>query len=389
MQIALVNKYARVTGGADLHCLELARGLRDRGHEVAFLSTADGENLDQQGVFVPATVTNATRAGVRGGKAAQVAGRAIWNARVAIAAKELFSDFRPDVVHVHKLYPQLSVAPVVVAATRGIPVIQTVHDYEFISASHSDHTGRWIDYDETGRAYRVLNTALFGIKRLVHTRRINKWISVSRSTGDVYKRNGIQTRVLPNFTEQADFDLPQVGNRDGVLFIGRLSEEKGLLHVLKLTEYLRDLPIIIAGDGPLAGEVQHAAERFPNLTYLGRLSREMVSRQLASARLVVMPSLWREPGPLASLEAMAVGTPIVAYDNGGLAEYVMDAGAGVVVPPSAKRLAEAISALYDDRGRWEDMSHSGSAAVREVHTRDKYLNELEDLYVEAANEDRN
>lgn len=385
MQIVIVNKYVRVTGGADLHCLELAKGLRERGHEVVFLSTADDRNLDQEGVFVPPTVTNDIRRNMRGAKAVAVAGQACWNKNVAAVTRDLVASFKPEVMHLHKLYPQLSAAPVVVASGLGVPVVQTAHDYEFISASALDDTGSWRDCDEERAAYRALNTLLFGIKRFIHSSRVDSWISVSRSTSQAYHQRGIATTVLPNFTESRADSLPSFDERQGVLFIGRLSEEKGLYHVLELPRYLSSSPpIVIAGEGPLQDEVQRATEAYPCIAYLGKLDREDVARQLASARVVVMPSLWREPGPLAALEAMAAGTPLVAYDNGGLAEYVADAAAGITVAPSVASMANAITSLYDDREMWEELSSNGRDAVRRDHSRSVYLDRLEKVYAEST-----
>ena len=381
MRVVLVNKYVRLTGGSDVHCLELAKGLRERGHEVSFLSTADERNLDQHGIFVPPTVTNDTREHVSAAKAAVVAGQALWNNSAAAAIKELITSVRPDVVHVHKLYPQLSVAPVVVASHLRIPIVQTIHDYEFISASALDDAGSWLDRDEEQLAYRTLNTLLFGVKRLVHATRVDRWIAISRSIGDAYQKRGITTTVLPHFTQPSPEKLPNFANRAGVLFVGRLSEEKGLRHVLRLPALLpAGTPIMVAGDGPLLNEVQRAAQAVPNLTYLGKLDRETVADRLASARIVIMPSLWQEPAGLVALEAMAVGTPLIVYDSGGLAEYVADATAGMIVAPSAMLLADAITSLYDDRETWERFSADAREAVQRNHTRPVYLDRLEGIY---------
>jgi glycosyltransferase involved in cell wall biosynthesis len=287
------------------------------------------------------------------------------------------------VVHAHKLYPQLSVAAVVVASHRGVPVVQTVHDYEFVSASALDDTGDWRDRREERRNYRFLNTALFGVKRVIHRPRINRWISVSRSTDHSYRAHGIETTVLPNFTETNVHPPSSFDNREGILFMGRLAEEKGLRDVLELPKYIPNVPIMIAGDGPLADEVHDAVRNFPSITYVGKLDRGIVAQRLTEARVVVMPSLWREPGPLTALEAMAAGTPIVAYDNGGLAEYVKDAAGGVVVSPNPRDLAEATSALYSDNEHWLQCSSNGRAAILRDHTLAVYLDRLEDVYGEA------
>jgi glycosyltransferase involved in cell wall biosynthesis len=384
LRILIVNKYVRVTGGSDVHCLELAEGLRERGHEVTFLSTADDRNLDQRGIFVPPTVTNDTRGQVSGARAAAVAGQALWNTSAAASARELVASFRPDIVHVHKLYPQLSVAPVVVASHLGIPIIQTIHDYEFISASALDDTGSWRDRNEEQIGYRALNTLLYGVKHLVHAPRVDSWISISRSIGNLYNERGIATTVIPHFARPFTETLPSFAERAGVLFIGRLSEEKGLRHVLGLPSQLpAGPPILIAGDGPLLEEVQRATKLFPSLTYLGQLDRKAVAQQLASARIVIMPSLWQEPAGLVALEAMVAGTPLIVYDSGGLAEYVTDADAGIIVVPSATLLAEAITSLYDDRKTWEKFSANARVGVQRDHTRPVYLDRLEKVYADA------
>jgi glycosyltransferase involved in cell wall biosynthesis len=387
MRIILVNKYTYVTGGADLHCIEVASGLRERGHSVAFLSTYHRSNNEHAGIFVPLVVSNRTRESATNRKAVRIARMAIWNPVAEEATLELLASFHADIMHIHKLYPQLSVAPVVIAARAGLPLVQTVHDYEFIAASHMDHEGYRIDRDETSVRYRALNTALFAIKKRRHVPKISEWISVSRSTAAFYARHNIETTVLPNFTDLPDRRLPDgdpvipsFAKRKGVLFIGRLSEEKGLRDVLELARHIDPLPIVIAGDGPLVDEVRHAERMFPNVTYRGKLGREQVVEHLRAARLVVMPSLWQEPGPLAALEAMAAGTPVVAYDNGGLGEYIADAGAGVVVKPTSSQLVGAVKGLYDDRERWYEFSANALDAVRRHHTRSVYLDRLEEIY---------
>jgi glycosyltransferase involved in cell wall biosynthesis len=106
------------------------------------------------------------------------------------------------------------------------------------------------------------------------------------------------------------------------------------------------------------------------------------------ARLVVIPSLWDEPGPLSALEAMATGTPIVAYAKGGLAEYVSDARAGVVIAPDVQTLVDATTNLYDDRDRWEHFARSGPEAARATHSIDRYLDSLEHVYHRIASRPR-
>ena len=107
---------------------------------------------------------------------------------------------------------------------------------------------------------------------------------------------------------------------------------------------------------PLEAEVVDAAGRLANLEFAGSLDRAGVLALLKGARVSVVPSRWQEPGGIAALEAMSVGTPVVAYDSGGLAEYVGDAGGGRVVEPDVRVLARECEALHADPEGWEQLS---------------------------------
>ena len=88
MRILMINKYARITGGADKQCMSLAESLRARGHEVAFLAMASEENIEREGVFVPTFVTHETRDSLTARERATVLRHALWNGAAADAMKE-------------------------------------------------------------------------------------------------------------------------------------------------------------------------------------------------------------------------------------------------------------------------------------------------------------
>ena len=384
MKILLVNDHARVTGGADVHCFDLDRLLRERGHEIQFLSTSHPENVVDRGAFVPQIVDRASRDSLDPADAARVFAMACWNRNAAAATRRIIADFKPDLVHAHKLYPQLSVAPLVIAARRSVPIVQTAHDYEFVSASAIDDTGRRYDHDETRRSYRLLNSVLFGIKRAVHVPRVSAWITVSRDLAGVYRTRGrIETRPLPNFVTAGGPVLPATA-RDGALFVGRLSAEKGVEQVIELARRLPGLPITVAGLGPLAGLVAEAAAATPNLCFEGQLDPAAVARRMRESRLVLMPGTWREPAGLVALEAMRAGTPVIGYDHGGLAEYIRAAGGGLVSTPGLDAFAGTVRRLLEDEPLWQRLSDRGVDAVRTTHAPDVYLDQLEAVYASAA-----
>jgi glycosyltransferase involved in cell wall biosynthesis len=316
------------------------------------------------------------------GEQARAAARALWNPDAAAAMRRLIAEYRPDVVHAHKLYPQLSVAPVVEAARARIPIVQTLHDFELIASSALDARGGWRDLDETRLRYRLLNSTTFPIRRRVYRPRVRAFVSVSRHIARVYGAHGIRSTVLPNFlpSSQRPTRLPSFAEREGIVFVGRLQPEKGVADVLTLAQRLPEVPVTIIGSGELDAYVAEHASRLDNLAATGFLGADAVAAHMSAARLLVIPSRWQEPGPLTPLEAMALGTPVVAFANGGLAEYVADAGAGRVVPGDAESLVTACAELYGDGDTWSKLSRAALVAVEERHSRSGYGEKIEHVY---------
>ncbi|MBJ7328703.1 MAG: glycosyltransferase family 4 protein [Solirubrobacteraceae bacterium] len=384
MRILIANNFSYVTGGVDRHCFDLASLLQDDGHEVAFLSTDAPHRLAQRGAFIPLLVTNDTRGELSPSASARVATRATWNRTAHAATRRLIQDFQPDVIHSHKLYPHLSRAPIAAAQELGVPIVQTAHDYEFVSANAFDHTGAAIDHNETHLRYRALNTALFELKTRFHVPAVTSWVTVSDAIAKIYATHGIESRSIPNFTLSQTGPAPAFEDRTGAVFAGRLTHDKGIEDLIALATAIPELQVRVAGFGPLADRVATAARRLSNLTYVGVLSQEGVQQELRRARVCLMPSRWEEPGPLVCLEAMAAGTPIVAYDHGGLAEYVTAAHAGRVVASDPIALAAGAATLAADANEWTRASSNAMAALREQHSPDDYLDAILEVYANAT-----
>ena len=142
-------------------------------------------------------------------------------------------------------------------------------------------------------------------------------------------------RVIPS-----GVDVPQaVGEPDQpphILYVGRLSEEKG---VLELAEAARGLPLVVVGDGP-------RRSLFPNA--VGFVAHEGLGEYYRRAAIVVVPSR-REGYGVVAREAMAYGCAVIATSVGGLVDAVDDGVTGLMVPPrDAERLRTAMEKLVAD-----------------------------------------
>ena len=158
----------------------------------------------------------------------------------------------------------------------------------------------------------------------------------------------------------------------GVLFAGRLSEEKG---VLELVQAANGLPLVVAGDGPLRDRVPHA---------LGFLPPDELSRRYGEAAVVACPSR-REGFGVVCAEAMAHGRAVVATRVGGLLDLVVDGETGLFVPPGDPRaLRAALERLLADEQQRSAMGAAGRRRVRERFSWDVVTDATLAVYAEAA-----
>jgi glycosyltransferase involved in cell wall biosynthesis len=191
---------------------------------------------------------------------------------------------------------------------------------------------------------------------------------------------GIEADVLPNIAPWPLSPRRGLAERDGIAFVGRLTPEKGLSDVISLAGLLPSVTVRIAGDGEHREDVERAARQLPNLEYVGRLPRSKIPGFLASARVAVVPSAWQEPGALVTLEAMSAGTPLAVYAVGGIEEYVRTSGAGLVVAPDTRQLADACGELLHDARHWQACSDAGIASAAGAFSSDSHCHRLEAIF---------
>jgi glycosyltransferase involved in cell wall biosynthesis len=191
-----------------------------------------------------------------------------------------------------------------------------------------------------------------GLARRV-LRRARLVVCASNALADAARELGArEVRVIPSAVDVPE-GVGEEGEPPEVLFVGRLSQEKG---ILELVEAANGLPLVVAGDGPLR-------ERVPGA--LGFVPHHALGPLYERAAVVAVPS-HREGFGVACAEAMAHGRPVVASAVGGLLDLVVDGETGVLVPPrDVAALREALSRLLADRQLRRRMGEAGRARVRE------------------------
>lgn len=374
MRVALVHSFYRSAepSGENAVVLALAAALSRAGHEVRIIS-AVSDDLTARPLYRLRT-------------AARVAS---GRGRSPLAALRRFA---PDVVHVHNLFPNYGRRWL---RSVDAPVVLTLHNFRPLCAAGSlFRDGHVCTLCPDGRRlsgirYRCYRGSLpatvplalanlGGPARDPALAAADRILVPSRRVAHLYARYGIDANrihVVPHFVpEDLDPGPGPDGHRDGPwLFVGRFAPEKGIVALLE--RWPGDRPLVVVGDGPEAGSVRAAAAG-KAVEVTGLLPREEVVRRLRGARGLVLPSRWYETFALVHAEALAAGTPVLAWEPNIVADAVSEDGTGL-----ATSWEEDLAAALD---RAEAAFPAMRARCRDVFVR-RYseaavVSRLEDCY---------
>lgn len=348
------------------------RLLREGGHSVDFLALS-----------------------TEGASAARLGVRAIFSPDSRTKVRERLRASRPDVTHIHNLFPMLSpgVLPLV---ARKTPALMTLHNYRLLclpaTLLRDGHPCElcvnripwrgvlYACFRRSRPASAALATAITAHRVIGSFGRVTLFLSVSEFVRRKHLEGGFlpeRMRVKPNFAWPSSV---RQGPGSYFIYAGRLSPGKGV-EVL-LSAWRGDFGrLLIAGDGPQARQLRDAAGS--GVEFLGPVKPTDIPGLLQEARALIVPSVSYEGAPRGILEAYASGTPVVASRIGALEEIVEHGISGLHVEagnPAA--WAEAIGQLLDDN----ESERLGEGAYRlwqEHYTPETGLANLEAAYREA------
>lgn len=333
MRILIIHNRYRYSGGEDVVVDSEADLLRSKGHEV-FLFTKDNEQVHG----LPGAINS------------------IWSSSARQELKETIRQFRPEVAHVHNVFHALSPGIYSLLSASRIPVVQTLHNFRlFCIRGTFEREGGVCERCAGGslwpgvlhKCYRgsfgasAVLAANLEIHRMLNTfaDRVNEFIVLNEFCRNKFIQCGLpesKLTVKPNFIDIDD--VSEKADRRGGLYVGRLSEEKGVGILAKAMERV-DIELTAIGSGPAAGLLRTAKGVKP----LDAVPREDVFTSMRHAEFLVMPSVWYETFGLVMIEAFANRLPVIASDIGAMAELVEDGKTGLLFKAgSVEDLAEKL-----------------------------------------------
>lgn len=385
MRILIVHNLYQQPGGEDVVVRAETALLRSKGHEV--------EGFQENNIDIASW-----------SDAAMTTVSCVYSYSAARDVRTLIERFQPDLAHIHNFFPRVSPSVHYACHEAKIPIVQTLHNYRLLCPASTflrdgkiceDCMDKSIPWPAVQhgcyRKDRFASAAMVNmltIHRALRTwgRTVTRFIAPTQFARCKFIEGGLPEErivVKPNFV----IPDPGIGTGNGgyVLFVGRLTEEKGLSTLL--TAWSQVLPhgrLKIVGDGPMSAVVERASSTIHGIEWLGARTREEVSALMANAALLVFPSIWYETFGLTIIEALATGLPVVASRLGAMAELVSDGQTGrLFTAGSSSELAGAINWALSHPEMLKAMRIKARHEFERKYTAESNYSILSDIYQSA------
>ena len=349
MKILMVNKFYYIKGGSETYYFSLKNLLEKNGHEVIDFSMEDEKNFESKysKFFVEGIDYNKKQSIIAKIKAGL---KIIYSFEAKRKLEKLIKETKPDIAHLHIFQHQLSLSILDVLKKYNIPIVYTAHDLKMICPNYKMLThGEICERCKNSKYYNCLKYKCLKdstVKSAIGMMEayINKWrkaydkidyiITPSKFYKDKFIEFGINPNKvfhIPNFLDTKKVEFDELEKEKYFLYFGRLSEEKGVITLIKSMKGI-NATLKIVGTGPLKDEIQNYIKNneCENIEVLGFKSGRELNTIVANSRAVILPSEWYENGPYSAIESLKLKRPLIGSDLGGIPELIDEGENGYV-----------------------------------------------------------
>jgi glycosyltransferase involved in cell wall biosynthesis len=382
MKVMYANKYFFRNGGSEVVMFDEMALMRSMGVDVVHFAMADARNLES-----PYTSYFVTQKSYHSRSVADSLRSALSFVHSQEAVRKisaLIGAEKPDILHCHNIYHQLTPSIITAAVRLGVPVVLTLHDLKAVCPVYTQiRNGQPCAECSPTRFEGVLrhrcgghslpNRLLLWAEARFHEaagsyQHVDRFVAPSRFVRDAVSARFPADRIayIPN---GIDLSGIEASASDGafVLYFGRIAADKGVESLLRAhAEDGHRWRLVLAGDGPL---LQEYKTRYPRAEFTGFLSGEALRSCIREAALVVAPSEVQENCSLSIIEAMAHGKAMVASRTGGNPELVRDGTTGFLFRPKDRRdMSERVQQLLLDPDLRRRFGRAGRKAIENEYS---------------------
>ncbi len=418
MKILQIHKYySRKRGGGSVTAFfETKKLLEEKGHQVIVFSMKDetNESSSYEKYFVEHFDLNKLNFFQKLAKIPKI----IYNKEAQEKLQELINREKPEIAHIHNIYHYITPAIFHTLKENNIPIVYKLSDYKAICPNYKLFNKGQICEKCKGKKYyhcfpnRCIKKSLaFSFVGMLEAYAHNfkksyEQIDLFLAPSDFMKNKCIEfgissekIKVLRNTMAVKNLKLKQEPKeKNYFLYLGRLSEEKGVDRLIKAVSILKKnthFPpkadfknsnfLYIAGRGPEEKRLKKLAKEL-NLEYeikfLGGIYDFKRNQIIANAKFVVLPSIWYDNSPNVISEAGLLGRPLIVSDRGGSKEMVLNKESGLIYKAdSVRELTEKIHFMLElDSEERKQMGEKQKKFIEKINDQENYYNNLMEIY---------
>ncbi len=344
MRIIFLNNYYYIRGGSERVFFGEMDMMKRHDHAVAGFARKHSLDLPSEyGRFFPPDIM--TDKISLSWEAVRTIKEIIYSISAKDGLDKLIDEFKPDIAHVHNMYGRLTTSVLDLLSEKEIPTVMTLHDYKLVCPSYKLMFNNRICEDCKGAQYykavknRCHKGSYLASVAIAMESYFNEWLKKYKKSIKYYispscflKKKLIdfgwpenKIKFVKNFLDLSEFD-PNYTHGKHFLYLGRLSEEKGIATLIQAFSKLqnRQAELLVVGDGPIRKELEYDARNNHRIRFAGYLSGRSLLEAIRNSLAVVVPSEWYENAPISILEAMAYGKPVIGATVGGIPEMIED-----------------------------------------------------------------
>ncbi|HNZ58503.1 MAG: Glycosyltransferase Gtf1 [Syntrophorhabdaceae bacterium] len=332
MNILLAHNFYKYFAGEDSIALR-EKGLLEENKEQVYFYTKDNKETDSYNL----------------NKKINFFVQTIFSSSTKKELKTIIKDFKPDIAYTHNIFPLISPSIFHTLHAESIPCVQNVQDYRWLCPNGVFYINDSIcEKCKNGAFWNAIRYKCFrdsfllsglyattiGTNRLSGVfKKIDAFVCTTEFNKQKLMEAGIEEKRLfikPNYLDITNIE-PSVGTGNHIIFLGRLSQEKGLWTLIKAFEKIKDLQLKIVGTGPLEHPLRKYIKEnsINNISIEGFKEGDEKNNLIKNALFMVFPSEWYEHFPIVLLEAFAFGKPVIASDIGNMPLIVENEKSGL------------------------------------------------------------
>lgn len=407
MKILLANNFYYYRGGDCTYLFALKNLLEKNGHEVPVFSMHHPQNFPTEfSDYFVSYINYADELEQRRFLSGlKVLSRSIYSREAKANLDRLIRDVNPDIVHLNNIRHHITPSVLSVINKYDIPVVWTLHDYQLICPNISFLAEGKICEKCRSRRYfwppimkckkgSFLASTMAALEHSIHSfarvyRLVDTFVCPSKFLMQKFQEYDFYREKLVLQHYFIDTGTTTAVPEDGgyILYVGRLSQEKGLFTLIDAVMDSGAFRLKIVGDGPLMNQLTRYVDvRSGNrrVELLGQKRHADVIKIIAGCSFLIIPSEWYEVTGQVIFEAFACGKTVIGSRIGGIPEFIREGETGLLFAPgNARELSEKIRFLMNNKSKMRVMGEAGKTFIQEEMSPERHYEGIMNIYQNA------